>query len=400
MDPTTGLCAVFEHSYDCLEKAAQTNKVTNCGSQKYCTGGVCYDAGYPPDQDFAKSVSTLEAAREAGRYMDKIDVNNIKIFGGVDSRCVRKLGGLINCCASGGFAELMSDLKAGADKLKDLGQDVQNGPSDYVADSLFSDQAPSWVNNGMRLIGVKLALDVGTDVMKFMQSLGNMAWDLVSQFITLFGLFSCADPNKVTVMRKGQGLCHYVDDYCSDSFLGICFARKQTYCCYNSKLARIINEQARKTIPPATGPQIAKGWGSATSPDCSGFSPEQLASLDFSKFDLSEFYDSITSSGSKPIISSIPTGGAKGSIGNCTANGGPCQKPDLTLTCNPGDTLSGSSCISAGGGSYPAYPASPVAKTPYDPTTAGGIDPKTGKPMPDPACTYSKPGYVRPARCG
>ena len=51
------------------------------------------------------------------------------------------------------------------------------------------------------------------------------------------------------------------------------------------KLARIINEQGRL--------QVVKGWGSARSPDCSGFSIAQLQALDFARMDLTEFYASI-----------------------------------------------------------------------------------------------------------
>ena len=39
-------------------------------------------------------------------------------------------------------------------------------------------------------------------------------------------------------------------------------------CCFNSMLARIVNEQGRA--------QVGKGWGGAQSPDCSGFTVAQL----------------------------------------------------------------------------------------------------------------------------
>ncbi|AVL47373.1 hypothetical protein CEP74_06175 [Campylobacter jejuni subsp. doylei] len=54
---------------------------------------------------------------------------------------------------------------------------------------------------------------------------------------------------------------------------------------FTSKLARIINEQGR--------PQLAKGWGSAESPECKGFTPEEFQKLDFSKIDMSEFFGEI-----------------------------------------------------------------------------------------------------------
>ena len=36
-----------------------------------------------------------------------------------------------------------------------------------------------------------------------------------------------------------------------------------------------------------------KSWGSAENPSCLGFSPAELASIDFSKIDFTEAYDEI-----------------------------------------------------------------------------------------------------------
>jgi conjugal transfer mating pair stabilization protein TraN len=39
--------------------------------------------------------------------------------------------------------------------------------------------------------------------------------------------------------------------------------------------------------------QLSLSWGTPQNPDCSGLTPDQLASLDFSTMDLSEFYADI-----------------------------------------------------------------------------------------------------------
>lgn len=46
-----------------------------------------------------------------------------------------------------------------------------------------------------------------------------------------------------------------------------------------------MNEQGR--------PQIGKAWGPATAPDCAGFTMGEVAMLDFSKMDLSEFVNDL-----------------------------------------------------------------------------------------------------------
>ena len=108
------------------------------------------------------------------------------------------------------------------------------------------------------------------------------------------GLDKCSsNEQRLALSRKG-GLCHYVGSYCSNRNLFGCTSRKETYCCFKSKLARIIHEQGRV--------QLGIGWGSAQNPNCDGITIEQLQSLDFSQIDFSEFYadamDKATSPGS------------------------------------------------------------------------------------------------------
>jgi len=110
------------------------------------------------------------------------------------------------------------------------------------------------------------------------------------------GLDQCSsNEQRLALSRKG-GLCHYVGSYCSNRNLFGCTSRKETHCCFKSKLARIIHEQGRIQLG------IGWGWGSAQNPNCDGITIEQLQSLDFSQIDFSEFYadamDKATSPGS------------------------------------------------------------------------------------------------------
>lgn len=85
----------------------------------------------------------------------------------------------------------------------------------------------------------------------------------------------------------GDGYCHYIGDYCAEEWnLGltkICVQKRNTYCCFNGLLARIIQEQGR--------PQLGIDWGGPESPNCRGFTPDEFQKLDFSKFNLTEFTD-------------------------------------------------------------------------------------------------------------
>jgi conjugal transfer mating pair stabilization protein TraN len=112
-------------------------------------------------------------------------------------------------------------------------------------------------------------------------------WSIAMLAIQLSGLLSCDQAQQILAMKKDNSLCHTVGSYCSMKvpIIGTCIQTTQSYCCFNSKLARILNEQGRA--------QLARGWGGAKSPDCGGFTVAQLQSLDFSRMDLSEFYAEI-----------------------------------------------------------------------------------------------------------
>ena len=96
------------------------------------------------------------------------------------------------------------------------------------------------------------------------------------------GLDQCSSNEQRLALARQASLCHYVGSYCSNKNIFGCTSRKETHCCFKSKLARIIQEQGRT--------QLGMSWGSAKNPLCDGLTIEQLQSLDFSQIDFSEFY--------------------------------------------------------------------------------------------------------------
>jgi conjugal transfer mating pair stabilization protein TraN len=115
-------------------------------------------------------------------------------------------------------------------------------------------------------------------------------------------LLSCDQQEQILAMRQGQNLCREIGTFCSRKLpiVKICIEKTKSYCCYNSRLARIINEQGRA--------QIGKSWGSPESPNCSGFTPSEFSALDFSKMDLSEFMSEITANVNTSNLAVIPQG--------------------------------------------------------------------------------------------
>lgn len=99
-------------------------------------------------------------------------------------------------------------------------------------------------------------------------------------------LISCPQSDRTTVQLRKAGLCHEVGNYCHDrDFFGGCISRRYMYCCFPSMLGRIVQEQGR--------PQLPRDWGRPEQPNCEGFTVEEFQHLDWSRIDLSEFFDTI-----------------------------------------------------------------------------------------------------------
>ncbi|RSV16225.1 conjugal transfer protein TraN [Sphingomonas sp. ABOLG] len=102
----------------------------------------------------------------------------------------------------------------------------------------------------------------------------------------------CSSAEKALDQKDDKGLCHKLGSYCSDKVLGICVTSKDAYCCFESKLSRILQEQGR--------PQIGKPWGKPKSETCKGFTLDEFSHLDLSVMDFSEVYAEFTDAAKLP----------------------------------------------------------------------------------------------------
>ncbi len=289
-DDGHGHCLTSQAQFDCKTADAVYAPSLNCGgSSDFCAGGSCYGTTYTQDSDFALSVSMLEAQREAGRYFDP---TTQRIFVGADNRCDDQMWGINDCCASGNTDSWTAFVNP-AVGVAAIAQIGNMALSPYTYDGLFTDTASSWALKGFRSLfgtgfdGPLQALQAGDTVVgDFLGGMVPGPWSLALLAVEMSGLTGCSDSNKTTAMKKDAKLCHEVGEYCSKhDIFGGCMTMTHTYCCYPSRLARIINEQGQ--------PQLAHGWGSPQSPVCNGFTTTELGELDFSAMDLSEFYAEI-----------------------------------------------------------------------------------------------------------
>ncbi len=80
--------------------------------------------------------------------------------------------------------------------------------------------------------------------------------------------------------------CVEVGTYCAQKLPIIgCIEKKTTFCCFGTKLSRLLQEQGRA--------QLGIGWGDVESPNCRGLSADELSRLDMSKMNLSELYEDV-----------------------------------------------------------------------------------------------------------
>ncbi|MFL9148402.1 type-F conjugative transfer system mating-pair stabilization protein TraN [Escherichia coli] len=112
------------------------------------------------------------------------------------------------------------------------------------------------------------------------------------------GLSSCSSDEKALGKAKEKKLTVYVGEYCSKKVLGVCLEKKRGYCQFDSKLARIVQEQGRRD-------QLGVGFGSGSSPNCRGITVDELQRLDFGVMNFSDFYIDLSAGSDIPADQSL-----------------------------------------------------------------------------------------------
>ncbi|MBX9611076.1 MAG: type-F conjugative transfer system mating-pair stabilization protein TraN [Hydrogenophaga sp.] len=324
MNATTGVCEVTESSYTCPVPPSANVTASNCPANVFCLAGSCFNTSYTNDSDFARSMSFMEAAREAGVYLD---TDNLQVFKGEANSCRDRL--FTNCCAADASGAGMSNQSlfgTGSRLVFDVLMNSENreflyqGLSALLTSGGFSG---SFTSYGVTVAVNGTALPAGSAVMYSGESMviAFDPWSLAIAVViyVVMSMMSCNENEGKLAMKEGAGLCHTIGSYCSSCIRIFghcvsCIENTTGKCCFNSKLARIINEQGRQ--------QFGKGWGSAQGPECSGFSIAQLQSMDFSRMDLTEFYASIVPK--LPNVNAVQSGNANRAT-NCYYGQGKCQ---------------------------------------------------------------------------
>jgi hypothetical protein len=98
---------------------------------------------------------------------------------------------------------------------------------------------------------------------------------------------ACSADEKDLKKERAANKCVRVGTYCSqkEPITGICLTKKTSFCCFGSKLSKLVQEQGRG--------QLGIGWGDAEHPNCRPLTIEEIQRIDFSRMDFSSLYSEI-----------------------------------------------------------------------------------------------------------
>lgn len=150
----------------------------------------------------------------------------------------------------------------------------------------------------------------------------------VVAYMVIMEMSQCTQDEMVLSLHRGSNLCVQADRWCSKEIplLG-CARYSQSYCCYNSLLAKAINVGGRAQL----GRPVGGGKGS---PDCSGLSVDEMSRIDFSRIDFSEFVSSVSQGAYGAAPTSAQQNAMNSTIQNTMANRCPNgATPDSTGHC-------------------------------------------------------------------
>ncbi|WP_369805540.1 conjugal transfer protein TraN [Sphingobium sp. EM0848] len=228
-NPSGDGCKMMEKVYRCPVPGGTVEQPPKyvCGDDVYCINGDCEAIHREASSEFKDALTALHAIDTAGKDFDPDDMH---VFPGARDTCHKPIFGVVNCCA--GKVSGLLPLGIGGAALTG----ALNG-------------------NVAALAGV------------------------ATQFLTTF---LCSTEEKMLDVKDRMGFCTFIGSYCSSSVLGVCTTKRKAYCCFESKLSRILQEQGR--------PQINKPFGKPKNEQCEGFTVDEFSRLDLSVMDFTDVY--------------------------------------------------------------------------------------------------------------
>lgn len=275
--------------YSCTRPGLSASVGQVCDGQ-ICVGDQCQDVGDTADGDFIDAILQLEIGRQLSVYGD---TNVNEFFGGTVSTCRDRMAAE-TCCPRRRCPQHLERRLRPVPPLRRCRRRrirqvdrlaLRLRPPLLVGQDLVAPQQDlRLVGHGCLLPHVLLLgcnrsvlrvrrLDLQLLVRGLRLRHGQPVLEQVPE-LPRNGPAHRAREDPATLPLRGHHLREEGDG------LG-CVETAEKHVCFNSRLARILNEQGR--------PQLGRDFGNPIKPDARGFTIDEFAKLDFSKMDLSEF---------------------------------------------------------------------------------------------------------------
>lgn len=180
--------------------------------------------------------------------------------------------GALSAVSDGVSAVLASVQQAAYELVYDLVPDM-------LQDFLFENAAEFAAEEATELVLDEAITSVFSSVMII-----YTYYKLFKLALTL--LTACDDYELDMSTKLGQRQCFAIGNrYCSDEAVGVCYQRRQNYCCYSSIMARIVMKEAYDQLsidplPYGMQPNMNNGEAAAS---CRGLLPDELGLVNFDK---------------------------------------------------------------------------------------------------------------------
>lgn len=241
----TSDCFEYENTYECSEVG---DAVNDCDVQDNCehVGDVCLG------EDASGTCVTTEHNYECKT------VETVLVSEGEPGTCEPAND---NDPAEAGRPSANANIGALSSLLSLAQADRETGGSDF---EIFSGRAKSCKRD---VLGLK-----------------NCCKD--KGFLLSLGIGTCPSSAVELAVQKEENRCIHLGSYCSKkAFFGACLKKKQSYCCYEAEIGRIVAE--------AGAEQLGRDFGTAKNPECRGFTVEEFQSLNLENVDFSSLTSSI-----------------------------------------------------------------------------------------------------------
>ena len=170
---------------------------------------------------------------------------------------------------------------------------------DAAVNALFSTTSGGVaVTGGVVAEGSVLQLGGGTAWLGTAMAWAMYAYMIYTVVMILIRIIWTCEQSEFELGAKRElRACHRVGSYCRKEVLTWCVEKRESYCCFNTPLARILNQQIR--------PQLGRDWGEAQSPECSGIDIRDFARVDWNQVNLDEWLAILYETGHFPTLETL-----------------------------------------------------------------------------------------------